>query len=91
MHQWILLYTHGRSLFDMEDVEEKTLDGYLRCMLSIDEDQTYKKNELNKIYEAFYGRVVAIENVGTTPYEEHKMRNRLLLYLMSAVCPKRNK
>lgn len=74
MNHCIFLFTRANEIFHMSDLAVKTIEGFVRRTAGDEE-----------IYRSVGNRIVGVENVHTTPYEEQLQRKRLIAYLQCMV------
>lgn len=70
----IFLFTRARDIFEMTDLQDKTIEGYVRNNTGDDD-----------IYGSVGQRIIGVENVNTSPYEKQLQRKGLIDFFYSKV------
>lgn len=74
MDHCIFLFTRARDIFEMTDLQDKTIEGYVRNNTGDDD-----------IYGSVGQRIIGVENVNTSPYEKQLQRKGLIDFFYSKV------
>lgn len=82
----VFLFTHAYGIFETDELEEKTIQGFVEFSCTTSSDIEAKSlMDIKAIFDAVDNRTIGVENMCSTEYEKEKLRNNLILYLLNMV------
>lgn len=79
----VFVFTHAHEILTNEDLEENTLEAYIKHSLTSGGEEKKSLQAVRNIYTSIDNRVIAVENVEASAYEREKQRERLITYFQS--------
>lgn len=70
----VFVFTRAKEVLNMDDLQEKTIEGWLNQNVGGDE-----------VYERVENRVVGVENVSASPVERKMQREKLISYIQDMI------